>query len=66
MGENDILFWVFLLYNDASGTCLAQNNPQTSMISNGEYKMRILICDDDLLIVEKLQKYLKSYSVTCI
>ena len=23
--------------------------------------MRILICDDDLLIVEKLQKYLKSY-----
>lgn len=31
MGENDILFWVFLLYNDASGTCLAQNNPQTSM-----------------------------------
>ena len=26
-----------------------------------EYKMRILICDDDLLIVEKLQKYLKSY-----
>ena len=28
---------------------------------NGEYNMRILICDDDLLIVEKLQKYLKSY-----
>lgn len=23
--------------------------------------MRILICDDDLLIIEKLQKYLKSY-----
>lgn len=59
MGENDILFWFFLLYNDASGTCLARNNPQASM--NGEYKMRILICDDDLLIVEKLQKYLKSY-----
>ena len=61
MGENDILFWVFLLYNDASGTCLVRNNPQASMISNGVYKMRILICDDDLLIVEKLQKYLKSY-----
>ena len=28
---------------------------------NGEYNMRILICDDDLLIIEKLQKYLKSY-----
>ena len=23
--------------------------------------MRIIICDDDLLIIEKLQKYLKSY-----